>query len=45
MLIQGPLNLISVVQEVFEYLTTGIIYDVIFNGQRNFGFENIPASF
>ncbi len=43
--IQGPLQLISVVQGVFEYLTTGIIYDVIFNGQKDFRIENIPQSF
>ncbi|AUB32003.1 Mbov_0396 family ICE element transmembrane protein [Spiroplasma floricola] len=43
--IQGPLQLISVVQGVFEYLTTGIIYDVLFNGQKDFRIENIPQSF
>jgi len=43
--VQGPLNLIAVVQEVFQYLTVGVIFDVLFNGKRNFGIENIPASF
>ncbi|AKU79907.1 Mbov_0396 family ICE element transmembrane protein [Spiroplasma turonicum] len=43
--IQGPLSLISAVHKVFVYLTTGIVYDIIFNGKKDFDIKNIPTSF
>lgn len=43
--IQGPLKLISVFTKVLEYLTGGIISDMLFGSSKNFAWDNIPMQF
>lgn len=43
--VQGPLNLIAVFTNVLEYLTGGIINDLLFGSQKNFQWNNIPVQF
>lgn len=43
--VQGPLNLIAAFSKVLEYLTGGIITDILFGSQKDFQWNNIPAQF
>ncbi|MDQ7983019.1 MAG: hypothetical protein REH79_02210 [Spiroplasma sp.] len=44
-LIQGPLNLIAVFNTVLEYLTGGVINDLLFGSSKEFDWNKIPAQF
>lgn len=43
--IQGPLNLIAAFNKVLEYLTGGIINDILFGSSKDFKWKNIPIQF
>ncbi|MGL5268235.1 MAG: Mbov_0396 family ICE element transmembrane protein, partial [Spiroplasma sp.] len=43
--IQGPLNLIAAFTKVLEYLTGGIINDILFGSAKDFQWNNIPMQF
>lgn len=43
--IQGPLNLIAAFSKVLEYLTGGIINDILFGSSKSFQWDNIPMQF
>lgn len=43
--VQGPLNLISTFNKVLEYLTGGIINDLLFGSSKTFHWNKIPAQF
>lgn len=43
--IQGPLNLIAAFTKVLEYLTGGIINDILFGSTKDFQWNNIPSQF
>lgn len=43
--IQGPLKLIAVFTNVLEYLTGGIISDMLFGSAKQFTWNNVPMQF
>lgn len=43
--IQGPLNLIAAFTKVLEYLTGGIINDLLFGSAKDFSWDKIPTQF
>lgn len=43
--VQGPLNLIAAFNKVLEYLTGGIITDILFGSAKDFNWNNIPLQF
>ncbi|MBE4704424.1 Mbov_0396 family ICE element transmembrane protein [Spiroplasma platyhelix] len=43
--VQGPLNLISAFNTVLEYLTGGLITDILFGSSTEFNWNNIPVQF
>ncbi len=43
--IQDPLNLIAAFTKVLEYLTGGIINDILFESAKDFQWNSIPSQF
>ncbi|APE74450.1 Mbov_0396 family ICE element transmembrane protein [Spiroplasma citri] len=43
--ITGPLGLVSVFTKVLEFLSSGIIFSLLFNSQEGFSWSNIPIAF
>ncbi len=43
--VQGPLQLISSFNTVLNYLTRGVVGDLMFGSKQEFSFQNIPMAF
>lgn len=43
--VQGPLELINIFNSVLNYLSGGVIIDLMFGGNKSFSFNNIPQGF
>lgn len=43
--VQGPLNLVAAFNKVLEYLTGGIINDLLFGSSKTFQWSKVPAQF
>jgi len=43
--VQGPLVIINAFSKVLNYLTGGVITDLLFGSHQNFSFSNIPMQF
>ncbi|MDI4567525.1 MAG: hypothetical protein E7Y34_00325 [Mycoplasma sp.] len=43
--IQGPLTIINAFSAILNYLTGGIITDIMFGGTKEFSWSNIPSQF
>ncbi|AGM25479.1 Mbov_0396 family ICE element transmembrane protein [Spiroplasma chrysopicola] len=43
--IWGPLGLVSVFDQVLIFLSSGIVFDLLFNSNSQFSWENIPTAF
>ncbi len=43
--VQGPLQLISSFNTFLNYLTGGVVGDLMFGSKQEFSFQNIPMAF
>ncbi|AGM26117.1 hypothetical protein SSYRP_v1c05270 [Spiroplasma syrphidicola EA-1] len=43
--IWGPLGLVAVFDKVLIFLSSGIVFDLLFNSNSQFSWENIPTAF
>ncbi|WHQ37064.1 Mbov_0396 family ICE element transmembrane protein [Spiroplasma sp. SV19] len=43
--VEGPLGIVSVFDQVLRFLSSGIVFDLLFNSERQFSFANIPTAF
>ncbi|KAF0850611.1 MAG: hypothetical protein EIB84_05985 [Spiroplasma poulsonii] len=43
--LQGPLQIINIFNKILNYLSGGILSDILFGSSQNFDFANLPIAF
>ncbi|AGM26067.1 hypothetical protein SSYRP_v1c04750 [Spiroplasma syrphidicola EA-1] len=43
--IEGPLGIVSAFDQVLLFLSSGIVFDLLFNSKTQFSWENVPTAF